>query len=249
MKIFLLFAVFVYCVLASRHAARDQNKRQSYHLRKHAKAHAAQRLAEGESNALVDAVESFIYEERNRHQQEIQEVKSGYQDVMKLKGVRLIGPDGLPAKYYGRVEVFMHGQWGTVCDDFATNALARVVCRSLYGQEDLMAEVITNSQDFTATNSTPFPIWMDDVKCYGWEQDLYDCDRKYGQHDCTHKEDVAVNCGPHDLVPAVTDVPPFIDGGNGTDNANGTGVIAVDPTGSTISGNGTAGNATALFFW
>lgn len=42
--------------------------------------------------------------------------------------VRLVGGDDVNS---GRVEVYYHGEWATVCDDnFGLNA-ARVVCRML----------------------------------------------------------------------------------------------------------------------
>ena len=46
-----------------------------------------------------------------------------------LSGVRLVGGDSTS----GRVEIFYHGVWGTVCDDdFASNNnAARVVCAML----------------------------------------------------------------------------------------------------------------------
>jgi len=39
------------------------------------------------------------------------------------------------------------------------------------------------------------PIWMDDVKCSGWESHIYDCGhRGWGSTDCTHSEDASVEC-------------------------------------------------------
>ena len=44
-----------------------------------------------------------------------------------LLGVRLVGG----TSNSGRVELFYHGVWGTVCHDWTNNNLAKVVCRML----------------------------------------------------------------------------------------------------------------------
>uniref|UniRef100_A0A8B9EI26 Neurotrypsin n=1 Tax=Anser cygnoides TaxID=8845 RepID=A0A8B9EI26_ANSCY len=80
----------------------------------------------------------------------------------------------------GRVEVYYNGDWGTVCDDGWTDLGAQVVCRQL--------------GDYTAGQGL---ILLDDVACVGTELSLLDCPHSnWGQHDCSHAEDVGVRCSP-----------------------------------------------------
>ena len=48
--------------------------------------------------------------------------------------VRLV--DGVQGEFEGRVEMCLHGVWGSVCNDEWDNEDARVVCREL-GYSDL----------------------------------------------------------------------------------------------------------------
>lgn len=38
---------------------------------------------------------------------------------------------GGTTQYEGRLEVYRHGQWGTVCDDNLNEKVSAVVCRTL----------------------------------------------------------------------------------------------------------------------
>ena len=89
----------------------------------------------------------------------------------------------------GRVEVFYHGIWGTVCDDDWDLRDANVVCRQL-GFPGAVA----------ASTSAAFgqgvgQIWMDDVRCTGYENSLTECGhRGWGIHNCAHSEDAGAMC-------------------------------------------------------
>lgn len=40
------------------------------------------------------------------------------------------------------------------------------------------------------------PIWLDEVKCSGYENDIAECGSQgWERHDCSHSEDAGVHCG------------------------------------------------------
>lgn len=40
------------------------------------------------------------------------------------------------------------------------------------------------------------PIWIDNLQCWGTEDDLGQCDfSPWGKNNCTHQQDVGVACG------------------------------------------------------
>ncbi|XP_075072788.1 neurotrypsin-like isoform X2 [Mixophyes fleayi] len=101
----------------------------------------------------------------------------------------------------GRVEVYYNGDWGTVCDDGWTEMNAQVVCRQLgfSGPSSLASKTEFGPGDGL--------IFLDDVTCKGMEHSLVDCSHSnWGQHDCSHSEDVGVHCSndSNDII----EIPP-----------------------------------------
>eukprot|EP00058_Branchiostoma_floridae_P003920 XP_002589408.1 hypothetical protein BRAFLDRAFT_77852 [Branchiostoma floridae] len=90
----------------------------------------------------------------------------------------------------GRVEVRPgNGDWGTVCDDGFDDRDAHVVCRQL-GYQGGVARVGGSFPEGTGN------IWLDNLNCAGNESSVADCEiNRWGDHDCTHKEDAGVVCG------------------------------------------------------
>ncbi|KAJ7990342.1 hypothetical protein DPEC_G00299310 [Dallia pectoralis] len=104
--------------------------------------------------------------------------------------VRLISAELLSDR--GRVEIFIRGEWGTVCDDLFNSKAAAVVCRQLGFPVALR---VAKRAELGGGNGS---ILLDDVECEGTERTLLECKRaKVGQHNCAHDEDVGVVCGHH----------------------------------------------------
>ncbi|XP_026219448.1 HHIP-like protein 1 isoform X2 [Anabas testudineus] len=109
---------------------------------------------------------------------------------LKLGSVRLVSPNGLSDR--GRVEIFILGQWGTVCDDLFTIKAGTVVCRQL----GFTRALVVRKRAVLGKADSNVRILLDDVECEGGEKSLLECKRaRIGKHNCSHSEDVGVICG------------------------------------------------------
>uniref|UniRef100_A0A8C0ZLG8 SRCR domain-containing protein n=1 Tax=Castor canadensis TaxID=51338 RepID=A0A8C0ZLG8_CASCN len=107
--------------------------------------------------------------------------------------VRLVRPAGLSTGR-GRVEVFVGGSWGTVCDDAWDTKAAAVVCRQLG-----FAHVVRATKRAEFGEGRTLPILLDDVRCTGSEHSLLECTHAgVGTHNCGHQEDAGVVCSHED---------------------------------------------------
>lgn len=115
--------------------------------------------------------------------------------VLQNGVVRLVG-DEQGRSDHGRVEIYVNGEWGTVCDDLWTTKNAAVVCRQLGFQYALKA---AKNSEFG--EGKDLRILLDDVQCEGTESSLLDCKHAgLGTHNCAHYEDAGVICGNSDYV-------------------------------------------------
>lgn len=94
-----------------------------------------------------------------------------------------------PSKSEGRVEVKYRGIWGTICDDDFGLREARVICR----QSGFNGTALVRKNKYRVGTGQ---IWLDQVVCNGNETSIDDCMHwRWGEHNCSHQEDVGVSCG------------------------------------------------------
>ncbi|KAI1897272.1 hypothetical protein AGOR_G00081610 [Albula goreensis] len=90
----------------------------------------------------------------------------------------------------GRVEIYVDGEWGTVCDDLWDERSAGVACRQLGFPRALKA-----SKQAEFGEGGNLRVLLDDVQCKGTERTLLDCQHTgIGTHNCAHYEDAGVIC-------------------------------------------------------
>ena len=88
----------------------------------------------------------------------------------------------------GRVEMYINGQWGTVCNDYWNASSSTVVCRQLG---------LGNTGTFRSYGAghKSTPIHLDDVRCNGSEPNILACSHlQLSVHNCDHNKDVGVTC-------------------------------------------------------
>lgn len=86
------------------------------------------------------------------------------------------------------------GIQGTICDDEFDMNDAHVVCRTLgYEGANEILHGLVNDENLHMVSG--FSIAMDDLRCNGDEQTIYDCHHTHSHsHNCVHYEDVALSC-------------------------------------------------------
>ncbi|KAL5510624.1 hypothetical protein EMCRGX_G006193 [Ephydatia muelleri] len=93
------------------------------------------------------------------------------------------------SSYYGRVEVCIGGEWGTVCKSGWDNNDAAVVCRQLGYSTSGASTYYLSSGDGA--------IYMNNVNCRGTELSLFQCDYQSligDYYPCSHSYDAGVYC-------------------------------------------------------
>ncbi|TWW82287.1 Neurotrypsin [Takifugu flavidus] len=130
---------------------------------------------------------------RGRSSQETNEVPAISPATGPL--VRLVGGGG---RKEGRVEVYLHGDWGSICDSGWNDLNAAVVCRQLGHSGAALAA--------GGFGQGKGPIHLDQVRCTGKEEFLGECP-SLGQdvQGCRRRRDAGVKCDvtPQESAPPV----------------------------------------------
>lgn len=111
-----------------------------------------------------------------------------------IEDVRLI--DG-SKENEGRVEVLIHGQWGTICHNSWDNLDANIVCKQL--GYTAAKNIYHNAYYGGGTG----PIWLNNVQCNRSSKTLNDCshDGFVSHGGCSHSHDAGIECYPLDITP------------------------------------------------
>ncbi|XP_071798711.1 scavenger receptor cysteine-rich domain-containing protein DMBT1-like isoform X1 [Asterias amurensis] len=130
-----------------------------------------------------------IAEHNCAHSEDASVICSDGSNVIEDYSIRLRGGG---TSHEGRVEVFLYGEWGTVCDDDWGINDARVICRQLGFPK---ASYAKTSAYFGEGQGE---ILLDNVACSGFESHLRDCEATRFTHNCGHGEDAGVICSDED---------------------------------------------------
>ncbi len=108
-------------------------------------------------------------------------------DTAAEGSVRLVGGD---TTLEGRVEIFLSGQWGTVCDYYWDLADATVVCHQLGYPRAVEAP------RYAAFGAGSGPSWYHSLYCTGTERNLTECSKSSSGTGsaCSHSRNAGAVC-------------------------------------------------------
>uniref|UniRef100_A0A1X7VN53 Deleted in malignant brain tumors 1 protein n=1 Tax=Amphimedon queenslandica TaxID=400682 RepID=A0A1X7VN53_AMPQE len=108
--------------------------------------------------------------------------------------VRIVSESGSYFRRYGRVEVCVANEWGTICDDYWNDMAATVVCKML-GYSPYGAKALTNT--FTEGS---LHVHFTHLNCSGSEKSIFQCAyNELAGYSCSNYDDASVICQLNDV--------------------------------------------------
>ncbi len=120
--------------------------------------------------------------------------------------VRIVqNPNDTFIKHWGRLEVYINGEWGTFCANGFDSYSADAACRQL-GYDNSLSNEVSKASDYTdviplASNSTPIHTGYSNCgkTSNGGFSHVLRCFHLYMDPTCTHDDDVIIQCSIFDL--------------------------------------------------
>lgn len=97
----------------------------------------------------------------------------------------------------GRLQIYLNGIWGSVCEKGWGSKSSNVVCRELG-----YVRAVRTVQGTLYKYNDNVPVWLSDVQCQGTEKRMAECPHgPIGTHTCSHDHDIGIicSCKSHDL--------------------------------------------------
>ena len=100
--------------------------------------------------------------------------------------LRLLGKTSSQTSVQGILQIYYNGDWGTICRNGWSLASADIACKQLGYRFAVMSKHLGIGFG---------PIWLNDVKCNGYEPSLDQCHNSgWDTNLCGHYEDVGIVC-------------------------------------------------------
>ena len=107
--------------------------------------------------------------------------------------VRLANSTQTNTTYSGRVEVFINGEWGTVCSDHWNFSSACILCREL--GYPIVEDFYTWPSQYDGFYARKGKIWLSKVQCESRAHSIFECQQSgFGNNDCSHSQDLGITC-------------------------------------------------------
>lgn len=135
-----------------------------------------------------------------------------YVQAQNSGDVRLVGNSTTMLPHEGRLEVYLNGEWGTICvkDTADVRAVADTACRQLrfteawdFGFVEEMGYPVASDETPTHVRTIDCPSTDDGVCSQDYPVHILRCainETRVQQSACSHEDDIGIYCNPEDFI-------------------------------------------------